>query len=212
MRLPFDHWLTFLLTVGLSDEEIRHLCAMDDLVVPEVAELAHLRYLAACAPKGFRWQDPDNAAGDRYLQDLGIRSLARGKAKAREAVCILRDPLARHAIEILLLGGHDEETVEQFFRERKLPDVDPQAVRYFDWLFWNTRAMGLDEIAAFLARAQLDAYKDALNGGETAMKLADEFVNRLWRNVVVSTLPGGGPGPLLRGAQNTSAGMGAQAT
>jgi len=196
VRMPHDRYLTYLIVVGVEDDEIRHLCSMDGLVMPDVAELARLRYSAADRPQPFGWQDPTDKAAKRWLARRGILLLVRGDQTAREAVSILRSPIWRHPTEILLLGGHTPSVVVRFNQEHDLPVVTAASVGEFAVLFWDVGTMGLDQVTAYLNRSPLgDVYRDALAGGGKALAVADAFVQRLRPRPLISTVPGGGPGP-----------------
>ena len=194
MRLPFDRLLMYYVAVGFDDEEIRHLAQMDNLVVPDVAELAHLRCALADRPQPFRWQDPDDRRVNGWLKERGIHKLVRGDRSAREAVALLRHQQGRHPAEILLLGGNSAAVVSRFHQEHDLVDVSPAGVEEFRLLVWDTASMGLDGVSIFLDRLGKlgDVFRDALNGPEHALNTANVFVKRLQQILVTSTLPGAG--------------------
>jgi len=179
MKLPHRRFLAYHVILGLDDVQIRHLAEADGLVVPEVAELARLRYELADRPKTFNAFDPDDKPSTIWLVRQGIHGLVRGDAAAREAVSVLRSADRRHPIEILLTGGLSPNDVVRFVKERDLPEVSSEGVKEFGRLLWDVTSTGLDDLVTYFERCALgDVHRNALAGGDKAIAVADAFVAR----------------------------------
>ena len=203
MKLPHTRFVVYQIIVGLSDKEIARLLLMDGLVVPDEAEFARLRFSIADRPP-FNPFDPEDRASVEWLRAQRLLGLLRGSTESREALRILRSPVVRRPIEMLLLGGCAASTVKRFLKERNLParnlpEVSEDGIAAFGSYCWDVGALDLAEWCLFLERYPAgEVYKDVMSGGpDKAIESADAFVARARSNpVIISTLPG--PGPLLQ--------------
>jgi len=191
MMFPHDRYLTYLVVLGLSDEEISRLLEMDGLVVPDEAEFSRLRYELADRPQPFKPFDPEDEATMEWLQSQHLLGLLRGKDSSTEAFRILRSPVLRHPIEMLLLGGHSTSTVLQFLQERRLPKASGRGVAVYGNYFWNVPGLDLAEWAMFLDRYSVgDSFQTILSAEpDKVIAMADVFVERMKPEQVVSTMP-----------------------
>ena len=196
MKLPHTRFVVYQIVVGLPDEEIGWLLLMDSLVVPDEAEFARLQFEIADRPQPFRPFDPEDRASVDWLRAQRLLGLLRGSAESREALRILRSPVIRHPIEMLLLGGHRVFTVKRFLEERHLPKVSEDGITTFGNYCWNVPSLDVGEWTLFLERYSMGpVYKELLSADpDKVIEIADAFMARMKRQfMVTSTLRGQGP-------------------
>ena len=197
VKFPHQKYLNYLLAIDLSDEEIGRILELDDLVVPEVHEMARLRFSRADRPTSFKPFDANDSDSEGWLREQGILDLFRGRRYSRQAFRILRSPVLRQPIEALLLGGHTTDTVHDFLAKRRLPKASEDDIATFGQYFWSVSVLSLNEWVVFLDRhPNGEVLRKILSRGPGyALTAADVFVNRVRKPMVVNEGSGRKPVP-----------------
>jgi len=179
MPQPHDAYLAYLIALDMDDNEIVRLLEMDNLVVPEPAERARLRFKLADRPE--RPWDDSNPSASHWAMYYGVNDVFDGSPHADAAFKILRSTVNRFPVEALLLGGMESEAIVEFAQEHELVGITEDGVTCFERVFWSIRRLSVAEWRQFLDRHPMgDVYVKVLSGGESAAKdIADVFLKRL---------------------------------
>lgn len=179
MPQPHDAYLAYLMALDMDDNEIVRLLEMDNLVVPEPAERARLRYKLADRPE--RPWDDSNPSASHWAMYYGVNDVFDGSPHADAAFKILRSTVSRFPVEALLLGGMESEAIVEFAQEHELVGITEDGVTTFERLFWSIRRLSVAEWRQFLDRHSMgDAYVKVLSGGKSIAKdIAEAFLKRV---------------------------------
>lgn len=147
MRLPYEYWLRYLVSVPLlSTAQVHDLCNLYRLPLPEETYLTYLR----TSTTGGHGRLTSPAA----LRAAKIKALADGNADAVRARELLTEHRVRPTIEALLISGMSDKDVVFYLEGFHRLQLTEQAVAYYKHYFWNVDSLSNLEWEEFLDEYQ----------------------------------------------------------
>jgi hypothetical protein len=169
MMSPAFRYQTYLLALGLPDDEVNHLLAKDGFPVMEPDQMARARF-ELDLPAGFDPFDPAHEASVTWVRVHGLSKVFQGAEAAVEAFRLLRSP-ARLPVEMLLLAGMSAESISDFLNQHKAGKWSEAAIGRFASMFFAITEIAADDLVEYSRVASNgDAYRELMG------KSADEVV------------------------------------
>lgn len=168
MLYAHDHYIRYLLSKRLVEDDIRAKCMSMGLLVPDDN---HLRRILVSMPNPPSAWAPTfsakNVALRRWLKKLGVEAMWRYGAEAREAIRFLAKSSPREDFQALrLLGmGVDDCHVELVakYGDKTVPSV--ASLELFCDYFWSFDGFEPSEVQEFLSLlVERDHYLPAMQG------------------------------------------------
>ena len=186
MTLPYERLTQYYFALGMPEEQVLRLLAIDQMPLPSEAELAEIRFTMDL-PDTFRPYDRRHKPSVEWLELTKLTGLFSGYPAPLRAFELLRSP-AREIIEILLLGGWSHSSVVKFLSVNDMGTAEDDDIAWFGHLFWSIGEVRLSTlIGSFLPRHHLGdlLFPILERGPEEARKTAEIVLNRLRKEQVL---------------------------
>jgi hypothetical protein len=150
MKFPYEKYIKFLILSKFDNRSINGILRSEQFIIPSTADLSRMRSELGATPSSFNPYDSEHKESNLFLCRLGIDKFFHPGNFMKEAFRVLRSPVTRNVVEIMLLSGKHPDDIISSLLSVAEPTPSVNGILCFRSCFWDLQSLTFGEMMEFL--------------------------------------------------------------